>query len=116
MKHASIYLRFIQLVNALESAQSLSGLEPIERTLLNIITLANVNQERLSVKDLMAYSEVASPATMHKHIHTMVDKGWIHLAPTEDARRKQIMLTQAAMRHFDKVGVALTKAANEKKK
>jgi len=116
MKHAPIYLRFIQLVHALESAQPLPGLEPIERTLLEIITIANTNRERLSVKDLMGYSEIASPATMHKHIHAMVDKGWIDLAPTEDARRKQIILTQASMKHFDKVGAAMTKATNEKKK
>ena len=114
MKHVPIYLRFIQLVNALESAQSLPGLEPIEHKLLEIITIANTNHERLSVKDLMGYSEVASPATMHKHIHAMVDKGWIYLAPTEDARRKQLMLTDATMRYFNKLGTAMTKATKNK--
>lgn len=64
----------------------------------------------------MGYSEIASPATMHKHIHAMVDKGWIDLAATEDARRKQIVLTKATMKYFDKVGAAITKAANDKKK
>jgi DNA-binding MarR family transcriptional regulator len=110
MKHSSIYLRFIQLVKALESAQALPALAPIEQKLLEIITIANVKQERLSVKDLMSDSEVASPATIHKHIHSMVDKGWIYLAPTEDARRKQLMLTDATMKHFDKLSVAMTKA------
>ena len=114
MKYASIYLRFIQLVNALESTQPLPKLAPIERRILAIITISNANQERLSVKDLMGYSEVASPAAMHKHIHSMVDKGWIYLALTEDARRKQLLLTNQTMRHFDKLGIALTKAVNGK--
>jgi DNA-binding MarR family transcriptional regulator len=116
MKNSSIYLRFIQLVKVLESAQPLAALAPIEHQLLEIIAIANTKQERLSVKDLMADSEVASPATIHKHIHSMVDKGWIYLAPTEDARRKQLMLTDATMKYFDKLGVAITKAVSHKKK
>ena len=116
MKNSSIYLRFIQLVKVLESAQPLAALAPIEHQLLEIIAIANTKQERLSVKDLMADSEVASPATIHKHIHAMVDKGWIYLAPTEDARRKQLMLTDATMKYFDKLGVAITKAVSHKKK
>lgn len=110
MKHSAIYLRFIQLVKALESVQVLPALEPIEHKLLEIIAIATIKQQRLSVKDLMGDSEVASPATIHKHIHAMVDKGWIYLAPTKDARRKQLMLTEATMRHFDKLSVAMTKA------
>ena len=43
----------------------------------------------------------------------MRQKGWITLADTEDARRKQIELTQAALQHFAKLSRALVKAARE---
>ena len=110
MRHSDIYLRFIQLAKALESDQVLPKLEPIEQQLLEIVTIANTKRKRLSVKDLMAMSEVASPATIHKHMHEMVAKGWIYSAPTEDARRRQVMLTDATIKHYDKLGTALTKA------
>jgi DNA-binding MarR family transcriptional regulator len=110
MKTSQIYLRFIQLVKNIESAQSLPILEPIELALLDVVSLKTIQQQRLSVKDLMGYSQIASPATMHKHIHAMIDKGWIFLVPTEDARRKQIVLTNAALKHFDRLGNAIIKA------
>ena len=107
---SDMYLRFIHIVKTIESAQALPLLEPIEQKILEIVSLKNMNEERLSVKDLMSYAEIASPATMHKHIHAMVDKGWILLAPTEDARRKQLMISNATIKHFDKLGNAMKKA------
>ena len=106
---SEMYLRFIHIVKTIESAQALPLLEPIEQKILEIVSLKNRNEERLSVKDLMSYSELASPATMHKHIHSMKDKGWIFLAPTEDTRRKQLMMTTAAIKHYDKLGNAMKK-------
>lgn len=105
-----VFMKFIQLIQVVESASPLQALEPIEKSLLRIIALANLNKERLSVKDLMDHSGLASPATTHKHIHAMVEKDWIELAPTEDARRKQIQLTSSALKHFDNVGRAAIKA------
>ena len=108
-----ILIRFMQLVRVAESACSLQALDPIERSLLRIIILANSNNERLSVKDLMNSSGLASPATTHKHIHAMVAKEWIELAPTEDQRRKQIQLTSRAWKHFDKIGKAAVEATSK---
>jgi hypothetical protein len=42
----------------------------------------------------------------------MREKGWLQFTDTKDARRKQIELTQAALKHFDKLGEAIAKAAN----
>jgi len=43
----------------------------------------------------------------------MRDKGWITLADTEDPRRNQIELFQAAPRHFDKLSECFLNAAEE---
>lgn len=40
-------------------------------------------------------------------------KGWIMLADTEDARRKQIELTQAALLYFDQLSDCMVKAAKD---
>jgi hypothetical protein len=48
--------------------------------------------------------------SLHARITSMRDKGWIMLSDTEDARRKQLELTQAALRHFDKLSECLVKA------
>lgn len=110
MKNSAIYLRFIHLLKVIEASQVLPALEPIEHQILQIIALANLRRERLSVKDLMGMPEIASPATVHKNIKSMREKGWIYLEDTEDARRKQLRLTPQALTHFDKLGIAVKKA------
>jgi hypothetical protein len=41
----------------------------------------------------------------------MREKGWIMLSDTEDTRRKQVELTQAALQHFDQLSQCMVKAA-----
>ena len=94
---ADIYLRFLQLAEALRGMPSLPPLEPLEERILELIAYARQKQERLSVKDLMGKRE----------------KGWILLAETEDARRKQLELTQAALMHFDKLSKCLVQAVKK---
>lgn len=40
-------------------------------------------------------------------------KGWIALVDTEDARRKQVTLTPAALAHFDRLSECLVQAARK---
>ncbi|WP_430227058.1 winged helix-turn-helix domain-containing protein [Paraburkholderia tropica] len=108
---ADIYLRFLQLTEALRGLPALSALDPLEEKILEFVARATQNKDRLSVKDMMAHSELGSPATLHGRISSMCEKGWIMLNDTEDARRKQIELTPAALKHFDKLAEAFAKAA-----
>ncbi|MFL9960205.1 winged helix-turn-helix domain-containing protein [Paraburkholderia sediminicola] len=108
---ADIYLRFLQLTEALRGLPTLAALDPLEERILEFVARATQTKNRLSVRDMMAQSELGSPATLHARITSMREKGWLQLTGTEDARRKQIELTQAALKHFDKLGEAFAKAA-----
>jgi hypothetical protein len=108
---ADIYLRFLQLADAIRGMPSLPPLEPLEERILALIALAGRDKERLSVRDMMAKTEFGSPATIHNKLKSMRAKGWIMLTDTEDARRKQLALTQAALLHFDQLSKCLVKAA-----
>ena len=112
-KLADVYLRFIQLSEALRDLPSLPPLEPLEERILMIVATARQSQERLSVKDLMGMSDLGSPAMLHGRLKSMREKGWIFLAETEDARRKQRELTRDALAHFDKVARCMLKAVKE---
>ena len=110
---ADIYLRFLQLAEALRDMPSLPPLEPLEERILSLIAFARQRKERLSVKDLMGKRELGSPAMLHGRLKSMRAKGWILLADTEDARRKQLELTHAALLHFDKLSKCLIQAAKK---
>jgi DNA-binding MarR family transcriptional regulator len=108
---AEIYLRFLQLAEAIRGLPALPALDPLEEKILEFVARASQNKERLSVRDMMGHGELGSPATLHGRIASMREKGWITLSDTEDTRRKQIDLTPAALKHFDKLAEALSKAA-----
>ncbi|NIF55577.1 winged helix-turn-helix domain-containing protein [Burkholderia sp. Ax-1724] len=106
-----MYLRFLQLTEAQRGLPTLPALDPLEEKILEFVVRATQNKERLPMKDMMGHSELSSPATLHGRISSMCEKGWIVLNDTEDARRKQIELTPASLRHFDKLAEAFAKAA-----
>jgi hypothetical protein len=108
---ADIYLRFLQLADAIRGLPSLPPLDPLEERILALVACAMQAQERLSVRDMMAKDELGAPATVHSRLKSMREKGWIMLTDTEDTRRKQIELTQAALLHFDKLSKCLVTAA-----
>lgn len=108
---ADVYLRFLQLAEAIRGLPTLPPLDPLEERMLAFVARAGQQEERLSVRDMMAKEELGAPATIHGRLKSMREKGWIALADTEDARRKQIELTPLALRHFDRLSKCLLQAA-----
>jgi DNA-binding MarR family transcriptional regulator len=108
---ADVYLRFLQLSEAIRGLPALPPLDPLEERILVWIARAAQLQERLSVRDMLAQAEFGAPATIHARLKSMRAKGWIVLADTEDARRKQIELTRAAVSHFARLSRLMVKAA-----
>ena len=107
---ADIYLRFLQLAATIRNLPALPALDPLEERLLEQIANAGTRQERLCVRDLMAQRELGSPATIYTRLKSMRQKGWVLLADTEDARRKQIELSPDAHKHFEKLSECIIEA------
>ena len=96
--------------HGLRGSRPLAPLDPLEERILELVARTNQAQQRLCVRDLIGTSELGSPATLHSRLKSMRAKGWITLADTEDARRKQVELTSAALTHFDKLSECLVQA------
>ena len=111
---ADIYLRFLQLSEAIRGLPTLPPLDPLEERILAGVARAARQGGRLSVRDMMARDEFGAPATIHSRLKSMRRKGWITLADTEDTRRKQLELTDAALRHFARLSQCLVKAARDR--
>ncbi len=90
---------------------TLPPLDPLEERILSWIARSAREGERLSVRDMLSKDEFGAPATIHSRLKSMRSKGWITLADTEDARRKQIELTRDALDHFARLSRVMVKAA-----
>ncbi|AOY91834.1 MarR family transcriptional regulator [Cupriavidus sp. USMAA2-4] len=108
---ADIYLRFLQLAEAVRGLPSLPALDPLEQRILECVGRAGLAKAQLSVRDLIHHAELGSPSTLHARLKSMREKGWIQLSDTEDTRRKQVELTQAALRHFARLSDCVVRAA-----
>lgn len=108
---ADLYLRFLSLKEAILGLPSLPSLDPLEERILALVARKRHEAGRLSVKDVMAINDLGSPATIHGRLKSLRKKGWIQLLDTEDARRKQIALTPAALEHFDQLSECMQQAA-----
>jgi hypothetical protein len=109
---ADVYLRFLQLTEVIRGLPApLPPLDPLEERILAWVARATRAGERLSVRDMMAKDELGAPATIHGRLKSMREKGWIVLAETEDARRKQVELSDDALRHFAQLSRAVVRAA-----
>lgn len=110
---ADIYLRFLRLAESIKGLPTLQALDPLEERILGLIATTNDAKERLSVRDMIAQSEFGSPTMLHRRLKSMRAKGWITLSDTEDARRKQLALTPAALKHFDSLSHCLLQAVQK---
>lgn len=110
-RSSQVYLRFLQLADAIRGLPSLPPLDPLEERILALIARAGAQDERLCVRDMVAKEQLGAPATIHTRLKSMRSKGWIMLTDTEDARRKQIELTQDATLYFAKLSRCMVEAA-----
>ena len=111
IEYSDVYLRFLQLAEAIRGLPSLPPLDPLEERILALVARAGNQEERLCVRDMMAKEQLGAPATIHTRLKSMRAKGWIVLSDTEDARRKQIELTQEAVRYFERLSKCMVQAA-----
>ena len=111
IEFSDVYLRFLQMAEAIRGLPSLPPLDPLEERILALVARAGNQEERLCVRDMMAKEQLGAPATIHTRLKSMRAKGWIVLSDTEDARRKQIELTQEAVRYFERLSQCMVQAA-----
>jgi hypothetical protein len=109
---ATAYLRFLQLAKAIEGLPSLPSLDANESALLDALAVQWFAGNPLTVMQAMGLSHLGSPATMHRRIARLRKMGMI--ATDEDAndtRIKRLILTPAAVAHFEQLGQSLQTAA-----
>ena len=103
------YIEFLGLTQKVEERATLPLLDPLENAILTKIAVAGYTGARMSVRDMMFGCVQAAPATVHKRLVSLREKGWIEMRDTSDARRKQLALTEQALRHFDKLSRCMLK-------
>jgi hypothetical protein len=99
---ASAYLRLIQVVHRLESQGPFQRLDAETVRLLEIITVAHVEGQSMTVSGAMQLSQIASPASIHRKLEQLRIANLITHEFNEGNRRtKYLAPTVLALKHFE---------------
>lgn len=109
-----LYLRFLNLKQAVEGMTGKGLLDEIEERLLHLVADAHLNGHDLNVTDLMQRRELASPATLHKRLGSLKAAGLISIEPVPgEYPRKSVQLTDKAIKYFNELSKGLRKVARD---
>jgi DNA-binding MarR family transcriptional regulator len=85
------YIKFKVLMVAINDKYEI---EPIHVRILDYVTNANFNKTPISVSDIIARREIASPATIHMRLKQLVCLGLLDMNQSSDQRKKFLTITE----------------------
>ena len=108
---STTYIRFLFFLHDLKQVNPGKKLDLIEEQLLNHVILASSKDKDILVGDLSSLSEVGSKTSLHGRIKNLVAMGYVKLNQDKvDERRKFVIPTKKAVKHYEYLSVCLEKA------
>jgi len=104
------YLRFLNLIDALNRINPGKKLDYIEESLLDKIVTCAHSKESVLVGDLISLSELGSQATLHGRLKNLSAMGYIKMAANTDGRKKEVLPTRLALKRYEEISKCLEKA------
>lgn len=110
-RHASRYVRFLNLVNAVRQMPTLPVLDAVEERLLGAVLTAWLAGRQVPVTEAARMEQGTPERTAFRRIKSLHEKGLLDFEPSPDDHRvKFIVPTPTAERYFDALGRCLEQA------
>ena len=106
----SPYLKFLNLVDALDRINPGKKLDCIEESLLDKIVSSAQAKQAILVGDLISLTDLGSQATLHGRLKNLSVLGYIKMAANADGRKKEVLPTKMALKRYEEISKCLEKA------
>jgi len=104
------YIRFLEVLKGLSVKDGIA-IDPEAKLLLDEIAINHYRGTPLTVSDLMALKHIASPATIHRRLDTLLQANLAELKfEGENRRTKFIAITKNGDRYLNNLSKAMIKA------
>ncbi len=114
MNYSPIYLRFLNLTQAITGELAASNIDLTALRLLEAVAVAYAKGTPFTVTNAMELNTIASPATLHRKLDMLREAGLIdQVFEGTNRRTKYLSPTKAANQYFDRMGKALEQAAKQ---
>ena len=104
------YIRFLNLIDALDRMSPGKKLDYIEESLLDRIVASAHSEKSVLVGDLISLAELGSQATLHGRLKNLSAMGYIKMASNTDGRKKEVLPTKLALKRYEEISKCLEKA------
>ena len=108
---SSCYIRFLNLIDALDRMNPGKKLDSVEESLLDKIILSFHENQSILVGDLISLSELGSQATLHGRLKNLSALGYIKMGANQDGRKKEVVPSKMALKRYEELSKCLEKAA-----
>jgi DNA-binding MarR family transcriptional regulator len=103
----SAYLRFTALADTITSELA-QDIDLTSKCLLEIIAVASVNGNPITVTQAMNHDQIASPATIHRKLTHLLEEGYVEqVFEGKNRRTKYLVPTAKADKYFVQMGQML---------
>ena len=106
----SPYIKFLNLLDALDRINPGKKLDSIEESLLDKVVASAHAKQAILVGDLISIAELGSQATLHGRLKNLSAMGYIKMAANADARKKEVLPTKIALKRYEEISKCLEKA------
>ena len=106
------YTKFLNLFQGISKLDKFPTMTPLSRLILDQISLHQAQGKSLTVREMIGFKEIASPATLHKHLTSLRNSGYVSATSDgNDKRTKHLLLTSLGYQYVKNLSQAIVKAA-----
>lgn len=95
--------KYIQFEKMMADINSKYGVDPVHVQILNYVTDQNLKNIEISVSDVLARREIASPATIHLRLQQLIKLGLLNISQPSDQRKKLLTITNKTELRMEEV-------------
>jgi SOS-response transcriptional repressor LexA len=78
------YIKFLHQIRELSKLDEFPRMTPLSKLIFDQVALYEAMGNPLAVREMLSFNEIASPATIHKHLSALKSSGYVfatELAP-----------------------------------
>jgi DNA-binding MarR family transcriptional regulator len=102
--------KYHKLAESVDAQPSFKGLDPVQIEILMAIGTSRLNDQMLTVSNILEMTELASPATLHGRLKELRTRGFIEIVSGQDNRFKFLQPSDLANEYFNALDRCIRKA------
>lgn len=100
LNNVNLYIRFLESLNQYNKSIEVKRLNSIDKAIILAIFESTCSSLPPQTKDILSRKDIASPVTLHKHLHSLISSNFIEITKSNDRREKRLRIGSFGKRYL----------------